>query len=241
VIFVLLFVAIIAAIAAWWLSRQRLFSKPWLEEGLAGEASGAGTSRLPTAKIGLGVFLAIVGSLFALFLSAYVIRMDMADWRALPALPVLWLNTGVLALGSVSLQWAQAHARRGDLEGVQTGLIAAGILALAFLAGQLIAWRQLDSAGYYLAGNPANTFFYLLTAVHGLHLLGGLFALGRTAARAFRGLALDKLRLGVELCAIYWHFMLLIWLILFGLVLLGAHAVSIARFIQFCASAIGAR
>jgi cytochrome c oxidase subunit III len=237
VIFVLLFVAIIAAIILWWLSRQRLFAKPWLEEGLAGEFPGAGPSQLPTAKIGLGVFLVVVGSLFALFLSAYVMRMEMADWRPLPAPTVLWLNTGLLILSSVALQWAQVNARRGDLEGVQTGLLAAGVLALAFLAGQVIAWRQLDAAGYYLASNPANTFFYALTALHGLHLLGGVVALGRTSARAWRGVAPAKLRVSVELCAIYWHFLLLIWLIVFALVLLGADA-SLANFIALCKSVI---
>ncbi len=236
-VFVLLFMTIIAAIAVWWLSRQRLFAKPWLEEGLAGEFPGAGPSRLPTAKIGLGVFLAVVGSLFALFLSAYLMRMEMADWRPLPAPTVLWLNTGLLILSSVALQWAQINARRGDLEGVQAGLSAAGALALGFLAGQLVAWRQLDTAGYYLASNPANTFFYVLTALHGLHLLGGLAALGRTTARAWRGVAVEKLRMSVELCAIYWHFLLLIWLILFGMVLLGADA-SLANFIELCTSVI---
>jgi cytochrome c oxidase subunit 3 len=237
VVFVLLFLTIIAAIVVWWLSRQRLFAKPWLEEGLAGELPGTGPSRLPAAKIGLGVFLAVVGSLFALFLSAYLLRMEMADWRPLPAPTILWLNTGLLILSSVALQWAQVNARRGDLEGVQTGLLAAGALALAFLAGQFIAWRQLDAAGYYLASNPANTFFYVLTALHGLHLLGGIIALSRTAARAWRGLAVEKLRMSVELCAIYWHFLLLIWLILFGLVLLGADA-SLANFIELCTSVI---
>jgi cytochrome c oxidase subunit III len=237
VVFVLLFLTIIGAIAVWWLSRQRLFAKPWLEEGLAGEFPGTGPSRLPAAKIGLGVFLAVVGSLFALFLSAYLLRMEMADWRPLPAPTILWLNTGLLILSSVALQWAQVNARRGDMEGVQTGLLAAGALALAFLAGQFIAWRQLDAAGYYLASNPANTFFYVLTALHGLHLLGGIIALGRTAARAWRGLAVEKLRMSVELCAIYWHFLLLIWLILFGLVLLGADA-SLANFIELCTSVI---
>ena len=235
--FVLLFVAIIAAIVIWWLSRQRLFAKPWLEEGLAGEFPGTGASQLPAAKLGLGVFLAVVGSLFALTLSAYVMRMENADWRPLPAPTVLWFNTGLLILSSVALQWAHVSARRGDLESVQTGLLAAGALALAFLAGQFIAWRQLDAAGYYLASNPANTFFYLLTALHGLHLLGGIVALGRTTAKAWRGLAVEKLRVSVELCAIYWHFLLLIWLIVFGLVLLGSE-VSLANFIALCTSVI---
>lgn len=240
-VFVLLFVAIIAAIIIWWLSRQRLFSKPWLEEGLAGEFPGTGASRLPAAKVGLGVFLAVVGSLFALFLSAYLIRMDTGDWRPLPVPTVLWFNTGLLILSSIALQWAQINARRDDLEGAQTGLLAAGVLAVAFLAGQFVAWRQLDASGYYLASNPANTFFYVLTALHGLHLLGGIVALGRATVRAWRGVAIAKLRMSIELCAVYWHFLLLIWLIVFGLLLLGADA-SLANFIEFCTSVIkGAR
>jgi cytochrome c oxidase subunit 3 len=110
-------------------------------------------------------------------------------------------------------------ARRGRVEGMRAGLLAGGALALAFLAGQLAAWRQLDAAGYFLASNPANSFFYLITAVHGLHMLGGLAALGRTAGRMWNGQDAAKLRLSVELCAIYWHFLLLVWLVLFALLL----------------------
>jgi len=109
--FVLLFVAIIAAIVIWWLSRQRLFAKPWLEEGLAGEFPGTGASQLPAAKLGLGVFLAVVGSLFALSLSAYVMRMENADWRPLPAPTVLWFNTGLLILSSVARCNGRTSAR----------------------------------------------------------------------------------------------------------------------------------
>ena len=136
----------------------------------------------------LGVFLAVAGSLFALFGSAYMMRMHMAtDWRPLPLPGLLWLNTGVLIASSAALQWSWMAARRGRVEGMRAGLLAGGALALAFLAGQLAAWRQLDAAGYFLASNPANSFFYLITAVHGLHMLGGLAALGRTAGRMWNG------------------------------------------------------
>jgi cytochrome c oxidase subunit III len=73
------------------------------------------------------------------------------------------------------------------------------------------------AAGYVVTANPANSFFYLVTAIHGLHLLGGLVALGRTIAKLWRGADLPKLRLSVELCALYWHFLLLVWLMLLGL------------------------
>ena len=213
----ILFVAVIGAIIAWWLSQQRLTAKPWLEEGPIGDFPGTGASSLPAAKIGLGVFLAVVSSLFALFISAYFMRMHMADWRPLPVPSLLWINTGVLILSSAALQWAQVAARRGQVDGVRAGLLAGGVFAFAFLAGQLLAWQQLIDAGYFLATNPANAFFYLLTGVHGLHLLGGLVALGRTTDKVLQGVGMDQVRLSVELCAIYWHFLLLVWLVLFSL------------------------
>ena len=88
-----------------------------------------------------------------------------------------------------------------------------------FIAGQLIAWQQLVGSGYFLAANPANAFFYVLTALHGVHLLGGLVAWGRTAQKVWRGSDMQAVRLSVELCAIYWHFLLILWLVLFYLLL----------------------
>ena len=214
---IILYMAGIAAIAGWWLSQQRLAAKPWLEEGLIVDFREEGTSSLPPAKIGLGVFLAVVGSLFALFISAYSMRMNMVDWRTLPMPRLLWFNTSVLILSSAALQWAHVAARRNDIDGVIVGLCAGGASAVIFLIGQLLAWRELSVAGYFLASNPANSFFYLITAVHGLHLMGGLVAVGRTTATVWRGAAVTQARLSVELCAIYWHFLLLVWLVLLGL------------------------
>ncbi len=213
----ILFLAVMATIVAWWLSRQRLMAKPWLEEGAIGDFPDTGASSLPAAKIGLGVFLAVVGSLFALLIGAYSMQMNMADWRPLPAPKLLWLNTGVLILSSVALQWAQVAAHRGQMDGVRAGLLAGGASALAFLAGQLLVWQELTAAGYFLATNPAYAFFYLITGVHGLHLLGGLVALGRTTDKVWRGFEVDQVRLSVELCTLYWHFLLLVWLFFFSL------------------------
>ncbi len=213
---IVLFMAGVAAIAGWWLSHQRLTAKPWLEEGLPGDLLDEGLPRLP-ARIGLGVFLVVVGSLFALIMSAYLMRMDLPDWRTVPVPTLLWVNTGVLVLSSVTLQLAQVAARHQDRNGVIAGLLAGGIAAVVFLAGQFLAWQQLRTAGYFLTANPANSFFYLVTGLHGLHLLGGLVALGRTIAKAFSDLALPQLRLSVELCTTYWHFLLVVWLVLLGL------------------------
>src|SRR5512132_686869 len=214
---IILFMAGIAVIAGWWLSQQRLAAKPWLEEGVIVDLREESSSSLPPAKIGLGVFLAVVGSLFALFISAYSMRMNMVDWRTLPVPALLWFNTGVLVLSSVALQWAYVAAHRDNMDGVIVGRCAGGASAVTFLVGQLLAWQQLRAAGYFATSNPANSFFYMITAAHGLHLMGGLVALGRTTAKVWRGAEMAQVRLSVELCTIYWHFLLLVWLVLLGL------------------------
>ena len=80
--------------------------------------------------------------------------------------------------------------------------------AFAFLAGQLWAWQQLNASGHFTSANPAYAFFFLLTALHGIHLLGGLWVWARATARVLRGAEVGKVRLSVELCTVYWHFLL---------------------------------
>jgi cytochrome c oxidase subunit 3 len=214
---VLGFMAVIAAIAAWWLSQQRLMSKPWLETGTAEDWPRTQSVAMPAAKLGMGVFLAVVGALFALFSSAYFMRMGFADWRSLPVPRILWLNTLVLLLSSVALQCAVAAARGGRIDMVRLGLVTGAMTAFAFLIGQWLAWGELTASGHFLTANPANSFFYLITGMHGLHIIGGLAGLATVTARAYRGAASARLRIGVELCAMYWHFLLFVWLVLFAM------------------------
>ncbi len=199
---------------------QQLTEKPWVTAQGTVVAFHAGRAfPLPTAKIGLRVFLAVVTVLFSLLVVAYGERMTAADWRPLPEPWLLWLNTGMLILSSVAFQWAWVSARRGRKDGVRIDLLAAGGFAFAFLVGQLVVWLQMAASGYFAATNPAVAFFYLITALHALHLLGGMAVWGRTTAKVWRGVEVDQVRLSVELCAVYWHFLLLVWLVLFGLLL----------------------
>jgi cytochrome c oxidase subunit III len=214
----LMFLAALMGVVLWWLFKQSVGVEPWVAQASAKDVHGAALAR-PAAKTALWIFLAVVTSLFALFISAYAMRMDFGDWSSLPKPQLLWLNTALLIVTSVAMQWAVAAARRGNAAAVRTGLIAVGVLSIAFLAGQLAVWQQLSDSGYFLATNPANAFFYLLTAVHGVHLVGGLVAWGRTVAKVRRGVEIANVRLSVELCAIYWHFLLGVWLVLFALLL----------------------
>jgi len=234
------FLAMAAGVAAWWLSQQRLTAKPWLEEGAIGEFPGGGASTLPAAKLGLWVFLAVASALFALFVSATLARMGAGDWRRLPLPGLLWFNTGLLVAGSLAMQSAVSAARRGQDQAVRNGLLVGGLSALTFLAGQLLVWRQLAERGAFAPDNPASAFFCLLTAVHGLHVAGGLIALGRTANAVQRGRDAARERLGVQLCAIYWHFLLLVWLILFAVLQLGGSATAAAKWLYaLCSGAPG--
>ncbi len=199
---------------------RQLTEKPWLTgQGTAADLHDGGAFSLPTVTLGLRVLLAVITVLFSLLVVAYADRMTLGDWRPLPDPWLLWLNTAILILSSAALQWACVGARRGQMDRVKDGLLAGGVFAFAFLAGQLLVWQRLVELDYFAATNPAYAFFYLVTGLHALHLLGGLVAWGRTTAKAWQGFETGKLRLSVELCAVYWHFLLVVWLVLFALLL----------------------
>src|SRR5262245_32279578 len=126
------------------------------------------------ARFGLLVFLGTVPMLFIGFTSAYILRRTAADWRPLAAPPVLWANTAALALSSVFLERARRRLRGWDLRGAQSAFAATGVLGLLFVAGQVVGWQQLATRGLFLSSNPHSSFFYVLTGVHAVHLVGGL-------------------------------------------------------------------
>ncbi|KVN61021.1 cytochrome c oxidase subunit 3 [Burkholderia stagnalis] len=160
------------------------------------------------SRIGLFVFMAVATALFSLLLLAYGMRMREPDWEPIPHPALLWWNTGALALASLAMQ----RARQMTLHRA-AWLVAGGVLAAVFVIGQLIAWRMLAAAGQTVAGNPSNSFLYLLTGLHGMHVLGGLVAWALTIALLRRADPFRAQR-AIALCAIYWHFLLAVWLVL---------------------------
>jgi len=201
---------------------HQLMVKPWVPaEGLLENLRDRDTSTRAAKKLALKVFLAVVAVLFFLLVTAYGTRMAYEDWRPAPQLRLLWANTLVLILSSVALQWAQYSVRRGQMDAMRVGLLAAGAFTVVFLFGQVLAWRQLGTMVYFEVTNPAIAFFYLITGLHGLHLLGGLVAWSRTVAKVWGDFDVAKTRQSVELCTLYWHFLLLVWLVLFGLLFTG--------------------
>ncbi len=202
---------------------RKLAEKSWATHGPLEELPEPSVAAAAAAKTGLGFFLAVVSSLFFLFVMAYQMRMAEPDWQSVTLPGILWLNTALLIAASIAFQWAKSASANGSLSKLRTGLIVAGLLSIAFLLGQLLGWQSLNKAGFFAATNPANAFFYLLTGIHGLHLLGGLWALIRSVLRAWSSSASEdletarKLRVSVGLCTTYWHYLLLVWFVILTL------------------------
>ena len=202
---------------------QQLTEKPWLAQ--TDEHLAEQTSTLPPGRIALRFFLAVVSILFFLFILTFLSRSTFPDFEALAGQPWqpfdnpwrLWVNTGALLLSSVAMQWGVIAARKVNINATIIAISLGGFFALAFLLGQLWVWREMISLGYYVASNPANSYFYLFTTMHGLHLLGGLVALGGVSYRLWKGAPPEKTTASMELCATYWHFLFAVWLVLFAL------------------------
>jgi cytochrome c oxidase subunit 3 len=214
----LVLLAVIMFIVIGWLLRQTLNTQPWVPRSTDDAVSGTSIDT-PVKTFGLVSFLAVATSLFALFISAYAMRMHMGDWRPVGEPKLLWVNSAFLVLASIVYQWTRNAAGHGQTARLAPGLAVAGLFTFLFLGGQLVAWMQLNASGHYMTSNPASAFFYVLTAVHGLHLLGGLWVWARSTIKVFAGAAADSVRLSIELCAVYWHYLLVVWAVLFGLLL----------------------
>ncbi|WP_148254090.1 cytochrome c oxidase subunit 3 [Aidingimonas lacisalsi] len=219
----LVFLTALMVTFAGWLLWSSFNVRPWEAQSATDDPAQPLPSMMSAGRVGLIVFLAVVTSLFALTISAYMMRMEVSgDWQPLPIPGLLWFNTLALMLASVALQWARHGTTRADGSMVARGLWAGGIGSMVFIVGQLVVWYQLSVNGHHVDSNPADAFFYLLTALHGVHLLGGLVVWGRLLARVRRGAAPVSVHSHLELCTLYWHYLAVVWIVLFALLLLDA-------------------
>ena len=193
--------------------------------GPGGNGFGRGDSGLPEYRVPgrtyqLGMWFALAGivMLFAGFTSAMVVRRGMAfDWVSIAVPRLLWVNTGILLISSLTLEFSRRALSQHAILNFIRWLAATVGLGVAFLTGQLVVWRELAARGVYLATNPSSSFFYVLTAAHGVHLLGGVLALGYVAIHARRIARGRDRRAPLDVTAIYWHFMDALWIYIFFL------------------------
>jgi cytochrome c oxidase subunit III len=158
--------------------------------------------------------------LFAGLSSAYIVLRGVPTWQTIELPSLLWPNTAVLLLSSVAIDISRRAARRNDLQSMQRWLALCGVLGIAFLVGQVAAWRQLVNAGVYLPSTLQSSFFYILSGLHGLHLVGGVGALAFVLIKAARHRLTAFNYEPLKLCALYWHVMDALWIYLFLLLLL---------------------
>ncbi|HXN98938.1 MAG TPA: heme-copper oxidase subunit III [Candidatus Acidoferrales bacterium] len=181
-----------------------------------------GSARVPQRAYVTGMTIALGGVLmfFMALVSAYIVRKDMPNsaWVPFNIPRILWLNTAILIASSFTLARSRSRFLADDDAGFRHWWGVTTVLGIFFLIGQVIAWRQLAAAGVFLATNPASSFFYVFTAAHGLHLLGGVLALLYVAFRPTHRLTKGT---ATEVVSMYWHFMDGLWVFLFLLLLLG--------------------
>jgi cytochrome c oxidase subunit 3 len=195
-------------------------SRPGLDHGGSdGGAPGGDGGRgdpeffFEPARFGLWLFLGTLTMMFVGFTSAYMVRRTSADWAPLHPPGLLWVNTALLVLSSGTLEAARRRLRGWNVAGVGPWLMATGVLGALFVAGQVTAWRVLSARGYFVGSSPHNSFFYLLSGVHAVHLAVGLIWFGVVLVRA-RRLAYVPGEDGLGMFATYWHFLTGLWLYL---------------------------
>ncbi|MGH9872372.1 MAG: cytochrome c oxidase subunit 3 [Pyrinomonadaceae bacterium] len=173
-------------------------------------------------RLGIWVALASILMLFTALSSAYIVRAaSSSDWQPLAMPRILLLSSALILISSGTLETARRKLRHAASSAYKPWLLLTVVLGVGFLVSQLIAWRQLARLGVYVASNPHSSFFYLLTAAHGVHLLGGLGALAylslRSRAPQEDNSAVTKAQAKADAVTVYWHFMDFLWLYLFVL------------------------
>ena len=154
---------------------KSIFEKPWEEsQSLKDNEHDGKAFSITGSKLGIRTLMVVSTVIFSLFVVTYSDRMLVHDWKNMPEPWLLWVNTLILILNSYFFHKTKISSDKADYKNIKKGLYVVGFLAYLFLLGQLIVWYQLMSQDFYATSNVANAYFYLLTALHGLHLIGGL-------------------------------------------------------------------
>lgn len=171
-------------------------------------------------KFALWLFMVSSAMLFAAWTSAYIVRQSNGEWMIFDLPQLFWVTTGIILLSSVSMHWAYLSAKHDKVKSLRTGIVITLVLGTAFLTGQFFAWSELVSNSVHFVGNPSGSFVYVLSGVHGLHIVSGLVFLVIVLISALPFKINSKNMLSIEMCTTYWHFLDGLWLYLFVFLLL---------------------
>lgn len=195
---------------------KNVTAKPWEYSSPTLGTGPESAFQSSSERIALTIFLVVVSVIFSLLAVSYYIRMDLGDWVPMSDPSLLWLNTALLIVSSIFFQLARNTAQGTDLLRTRKLFVGAGLFAILFVVGQTVAWQQLTSNGFTVSNSPASSFFYLLTGMHVLHIVGGLWVWSKTTFRFYGQSELSKVKLNIELCTTYWHFLLVLWIFIFA-------------------------
>ena len=182
-----------------------------------GDSGGDGFHSEQRYKLAVWVGIAGIVMFFAAISSAMVVSSVREDWRRIDLPPVLWLSSALLLGSSLTFEAARRAVRRRGAKDVRMWVLFTALLGIGFLFAQLSGWSQMLAQGVVLRGQPSGAFFYLLTAAHGLHIMGGICALGYIVTRVSIRRPWPRPKAVVEAAALYWHFMGALWLYIVGL------------------------
>jgi len=191
-----------------------LVENAWDNGGGSSGSGGPGDAR-GASFIGLYVLLAASAMVFVSLTGAFVFRRGLSgDWASMPKPPILFLNTAVLLASSLALEVARRALKAGLRSKFNAWWSAGAVLGVVFLFGQALAWQRLKDRGFYMATSPSSSFFYILTASHAFHLVGGVAALIYVAVESLRFSQGPARRTVIDISAIFWHFLDGLWVYL---------------------------
>lgn len=189
--------------------------------GDGGDPGDSGSSfPISRAHLAMWILLTAVIMLFAGLSSAFIVLRGVPQWQNITLPRLVWVSTLILVASSVAIEFARSAVRKDQNGAVKQWLSICGILGFGFLAGQFAVWRQLVKAGVYLSTTLHSGFFYVLTGLHAVHLAGGLVGLVLVLQKAFGDQLTSANHESLKVWALYWHFMDIIWLYCFLLLLL---------------------
>jgi cytochrome c oxidase subunit 3 len=171
-------------------------------------------------KFALWLFIVTVVMIFAALTSAYIVRQSEGNWLEFEIPKSLYISSAIILASSITMQWSYLAAKKDSLTSLRISSLITAFLGVAFLICQFLAWQDLVAMDVYFVGNPAGSFMYVLTGLHGVHLISGVIFLVLVTVNAFRYKVHSKSMDQIEMCATYWHFLDGLWLYLFLFLLL---------------------